>query len=91
MSNELDTRTAEAMVDVCDLIVEAAEQEETLNQAINVIGASIETMLDAIANKYINKNVATVTDKSETLSKAVAYRLAIMKSDVIDELKTKTM
>lgn len=80
----MDNETLEALVKVSEQIVIEANKETNLVDAYCQIGASLQTILDAVTNGYINDNVTEETDTSQRLAVLIAEQLAMMTKEKYD-------
>ena len=80
----MDNETLEALVKVSEQIVIEAKKETKFMDAYCQIGASLQTILDAVTNGYINDNVTEETDTSQRLAVLIAKQLAMMTKEKYD-------
>ena len=80
----MDNDTLDALVKVSEQIVIEANKETNLVDAYCQIGSSLQTILDAVTNGYINDNVTEETDTSQRLAVLIAEQLAMMTKEKYD-------
>jgi len=81
----MDNETLEAFVKVSEQIVALANKEDDFKGAYCQIGASMQTILDAVTNGFVNGNVTKESAESQRLAVLIAAQLADMTSEKYKE------
>lgn len=77
----MDNKTLEAFVNVSKQIVNMANKEDDFKDSYCQMGASMQTILDAVTNGFVNGDVTKESAESQRLAVMIASQLADMTAE----------